>query len=49
MAKPIEPTPTLKGRDAERLLKSVTKPVRNAKRTALLRASDETYRKLAKK
>jgi len=49
MAKPIEPTPVLRGRDAERLLRSVERPVRSVKKAAFLAKCDETYRKLAAK
>ena len=49
MAKPIEPTPILKGKDAERLLKSVNHPVRSAKKEAFLKACDTTYRTLSQK
>lgn len=49
MAKPIEPTPILKGNDAKRLLKSVKNPVRSAKKAAFVSACDATYRKFAQK
>ena len=49
MAKPIEPTPTLKGADAARLLKNINRPVKSAKKQAFLKACDETYRALANK
>jgi hypothetical protein len=50
MAKPIEPTPILKGADAARLLKkSVSNPVSSAKKKAFLKACDSTYRALTPK
>jgi len=49
MAKPIEPTPILRGKDAKRLVKSVTHPVRDRKKETFLKACDSTYRKLSQK
>lgn len=49
MARPIEPTPILKGKDADRLLKSVREPVYDPKKDSFLKACDETYRKLSAK
>ena len=49
MAKPIEPTPTLKGADAARLLKNIQNPVRSRKKQAFLKACDNTYRALSAK
>lgn len=49
MAKPIEPTPVLKGKAAQRLLRTVDKPVKSAKKTAFLLSCDATYQKLAPK
>jgi hypothetical protein len=49
MAKPIEPTPVLKGEDAKRLIRSVTKRVPDPKKEDFFRACDDTYRKLSQK
>jgi hypothetical protein len=49
MAKPIEPTPILKGGDAKRLLNSVQNPVRSEKKAAFLKSCDSTYRALSQK
>lgn len=50
MAKPIEPTPTLKGKDAKRLLdRAVRKPVQSERKAALFKACDATYAKLTQK
>jgi len=49
MAKPIEPTPTLTGADAARLLKNIYKPVRSEKKQAFLTTCDNTYRALSAK
>jgi hypothetical protein len=49
MAKPIEPTPVLRGKDAKRLITSVKKAVHDPKKEDFLRACDATYRKLAQK
>lgn len=46
MARPIEPTPILKGKDAERLLKSVDKRVDNPRKADFLKRARETYRAL---
>ena len=49
MAKTIEPTPVLRGKDAARLLKSVYHPVSSPKKESIFRACDATYLKLAQK
>jgi hypothetical protein len=49
MAKPIEPTPILKGKDAQRLLRSVASPVRSEKKALFLARCDATYKKLSVK
>jgi len=49
MAKPIEPTPILKGSDAKRLLRSVDSPTPSEKKAAFLKACDSTYRALSQK
>lgn len=50
MAKPIEPTPVLKGQDAKRLLdSSFKKPQYSAKKQSFLARCDATYRQLAQK
>lgn len=45
MARPIEPTPVLKGEDAKRLLAQVMNPDRSPKKQAFMRQCDSTYRK----
>lgn len=49
MAKPIEPTPLLKGKDADRLLKSVREPINDPEKAKLLKACDKVYRELGSK
>ena len=49
MAKPIEPTPVLKGKDAKRLLKNITRPVSDPKKATFLASCDATYQALARK
>jgi hypothetical protein len=49
MAKPIEPTPVLKGKDAKRLLKSVSERIHDPEKEKFLRACDDTYQKLSQK
>lgn len=46
MAKPIEPTPILEGKDAERLLSSIDRRVKNPQKSAFLKRSRETYQLL---
>jgi hypothetical protein len=43
MAKPIEPTPILRGKDAERLLYEVEHPDVSEKHLAFLRECDRIY------
>lgn len=45
MAKPIEPTPVLKGRDAKRLLKKAANPDRSPEKKQYLAECSAAYRK----
>ncbi|NTU71898.1 MAG: hypothetical protein HGB10_08800 [Coriobacteriia bacterium] len=45
MAKPIEPTPVLKGRDAKRLLKKAASPDRSQEKKQYLAECAAAYRK----
>ncbi len=45
MAKPIEPTPVLKGRDAQRLLKKAANPDRSAQKKQYLAECRAAYQK----
>jgi len=45
MAKPIEPTPVLKGKDAERFVEDMLHPKYDPKKEAFLRESIEVYKK----
>ena len=45
MARPIEPTPVLKGDDARRFLAQVKSPDRTPKKKAFMEQCDSTYRK----
>ena len=47
MARPIEPTPILEGKDADRLLESVDRRVENPKKNEFLKRSRETYQLLS--
>ena len=50
MAKPIEPTPILKGQDAARLItKSFSSPKVNSKKNEFLKSCDSVYRTLSAK
>lgn len=49
MAKPIEPTPILKGKDAKRLLKNIKKPVRSDAKAVFLADCDAVYGKFSLK
>jgi hypothetical protein len=49
MAKPIEPTPVLSGKDAERLLSEVRSAAYSEKKDKFLRSCVETYNKTKKK
>jgi len=48
MARPIEPTPTLYGEDAKRLLKSVENLRYSAKKEKFLKECDEVFKKVQK-
>lgn len=45
MASPIEPTPVLKGKDAQRFLADVKNPDRSDAKKAFMTKCDATYRK----
>jgi hypothetical protein len=45
MAKPIEPTPVLKGRDAQRLLKRAANPDRSVQKQQYLTECRAAYQK----
>ncbi len=47
MAKPIEPTPTLYGKDAERLLESMNSSEVDKEKEKFLSECDETFRDLS--
>jgi len=49
MAKPIEPTPVLKGKDAERFLKSIKESKYSESKDRFLKECDQTYKVLSKK
>ena len=48
VAKPIEPTPVLKGKDAEAFLEAVTSAKFSESKEKLLKESDEVYEKYTK-
>lgn len=48
MARPIEPTPILEGRDAERLLEDISKDTYSEKKQKFLDECAEIYKKTQK-
>jgi hypothetical protein len=49
MARPIEPTPVLKGKDASKLLNKIINPVYSQKKADFFRSCDATYLSLSAK